>query len=526
MATKHTPASPRKAYSYLRFSTPEQRKGDSERRQRQMAQAYATKHGLTLDDGLTFHDLGVSAFRGQNAGAGRLAYFLEAVHTGLVPQGSVLLVEQLDRLSRVAPRKAVEALGAICDAGVSVVTLNDEREYTSESLDNNPTDLLISVVTFMRANEESATKSRRLKQAWEAKREAAGSDKPLTGMAPAWLNVSLEAGTIELNEDRAAIVRRIFDMTLAGVGQHLIAETFNREGIKPWGRARFWQRSYIAKILANPAVVGTMTPHHMDYTSGVKSRKPLEALEGYFPAVVSPETFADVQALGASKRAPGRGKGGGAPLSNVLAGMAKCPLCNSTMTRVQKGARSRPSLVCVKAKAGAGCEYHSIPYAYIEMAILERLSERLRDVPAGGPGNDDDEQAILNLSEQQDALRHKARTLLDNLSFERSPALVARLRETETELEAVTATLSALLERREVTSGPLIGNRVGRVLDLLCPEPPEGRLADLEDNINRAALNAALRGIFTRAVINWSNGTVEFEWTHGGTTELPFMWAR
>ena len=494
-----------------------------------MAKAYAAKRGLVLDDTLTFHDLGVSAFRGQNADAGRLAYFLEAVKTGLVPKGSVLLVEQLDRLSRLVPRRAVRVLEDICDAGVSVVTLNDEREYTPESMDHDPMDLLTAVVTFMRANEESATKSRRLSQAWEAKREALGSGRPLTGVSPAWVQVSLEAGTVELDEDRAAIVRRIFDMTLAGVGQHLIADTFNREGLKPWGRARFWQRSYIAKILANLAVVGTMIPHQLDYTRGVKSRKPLEPLEGYYPAVVSPEVFADVQALRASKRAPGRGKVAGAPLSNILAGMAKCPLCGSTMTRVQKGARSRPSLVCVKAKAGAGCEYHSIPYAYIERAILERLAERLRDVPAGGPGNDDDEQVIVNLSEQQDALRHKARSLLDNLSFERSPALVARLRETETELEAVTATLSALLERREVTSGPLIGNRVGRVLALLCPEPPEGRdvpaLADLEDTIDRAALNAALRGIFTRAVINWSHGTLEFEWTHGGTTELPFMWA-
>ena len=461
---------------------------------------------------------------------GKLALFQEAVRAGLVPQGSVLLVESLDRISRDDALIAQSILTQIILSGVSVVTLLDEKLYSLETYRAEPMNLIYSVLLFMRANEESATKSRRLKLAWGAKRAAAGHGKPLTGQAPAWVKISLEAGTIELVEERAAIVRRIFDMTLAGVGQHLIAETFNREGIKPWGRARFWQRSYIAKILANSAVVGTMTPHHMDYTSGVKSRKPLEALEGYFPAVVSPETFADVQALGASKRAPGRGKVAGAPLSNVLAGMAKCPLCGSTMTRVQKGARSRPSLVCVKAKAGAGCEYHSIPYADIEMAILERLPERLRDVPAGGLGNDDDEHVIVNLSEQQDALRHKARSLLDNLSFERSPALVARLRETETELEAVTATLSALLERREVTSGPLIGNRVGRVLALLCPEPPEGRdgpaLVDIEDTIDRAALNAALRGLFARAVINWSRGTVEFEWTHGGTTELPFMWAK
>ena len=34
-----------KAFSYLRFSSPEQRKGDSERRQLAMAKAYANAHG-------------------------------------------------------------------------------------------------------------------------------------------------------------------------------------------------------------------------------------------------------------------------------------------------------------------------------------------------------------------------------------------------------------------------------------------------------------------------------------------------
>src|SRR4051812_17590900 len=100
-----------RAYSYLRFSTPEQQKGDSFRRQSSMAASYAAHHGLELDEHLTFHDLGRSAFRGQNlAEAGRLGDFLEAVRSGLVPSGSVLLVEQLDRISRQAARKALRVL--------------------------------------------------------------------------------------------------------------------------------------------------------------------------------------------------------------------------------------------------------------------------------------------------------------------------------------------------------------------------------------------------------------------------------
>jgi hypothetical protein len=39
-----------KAYSYIRFSTPDQEKGDSLRRQEKDAEDYAKKHGLTLDE--------------------------------------------------------------------------------------------------------------------------------------------------------------------------------------------------------------------------------------------------------------------------------------------------------------------------------------------------------------------------------------------------------------------------------------------------------------------------------------------
>jgi DNA invertase Pin-like site-specific DNA recombinase len=49
------------AYSYLRFSTPEQAVGDSKRRQLAPAENYAQRHGLYLDKGSNFHDFGLPA---------------------------------------------------------------------------------------------------------------------------------------------------------------------------------------------------------------------------------------------------------------------------------------------------------------------------------------------------------------------------------------------------------------------------------------------------------------------------------
>ena len=136
------------AYSYLRFSTPEQAKGDSLRRQLALAEAYAKRNGLQLDAELSLRDLGVSAFRGANAAVGALGAFLKAISDGLVPKGSLLLVEALDRVSRQTARKAVRTLEEIVEAGITVVTLNDGKAYTLESL--NGTDFLLAILHPLR----------------------------------------------------------------------------------------------------------------------------------------------------------------------------------------------------------------------------------------------------------------------------------------------------------------------------------------------------------------------------------------
>ena len=222
-----------KAYSYLRFSTPEQMRGDSYRRQAQLARDYATRHNLDLDDKLTFEDLGVSAYRQRNVAVGRLGAFLKAVEVGMVPQGSYLLVESLDRISRQTARKALRVLEDLVESGVTLVTLSDGRQYTTEALDNDPTALLLSILIFMRANEESATKARRVRAAWVGKRQKA-ADRPLTSICPAWMR--REGDTFELIPERAAVVRQIYDMYLSGVGQYNITKKLHADDVPPFGK--------------------------------------------------------------------------------------------------------------------------------------------------------------------------------------------------------------------------------------------------------------------------------------------------
>jgi DNA invertase Pin-like site-specific DNA recombinase len=155
-----------KAYSYVRMSTDLQLKGDSLRRQREASRKYAERHGLELVEDINLHDIGVSAYSGKNIASGRFGEFLTAVREGKIDQGSYLLVESFDRMSRQEPMVALKPFMEIVEAGLVLVTLDDERVFRGKI---SFEDLIISIAKMSRANEESVRKSDRLAQAWKAR---------------------------------------------------------------------------------------------------------------------------------------------------------------------------------------------------------------------------------------------------------------------------------------------------------------------------------------------------------------------
>lgn len=499
-----------RAYSYVRFSTPEQAKGDSFRRQTAMAQEYAIRKGLELDDTLKLQDLGVSAFRGDNAATGALSLFKEAVEAGEVPHGSYLLVESLDRISRDKARIAQRALEDIAETGITVVTLCDEKEYSAASMNENPFDLILSLVIFIRANEESATKARRLRAAWQAKRDSM-ADTPLTGRTPGWVTLDSERQALSLIPERAAIVKRIFEETIAGKGQWAIARSLTEDGVEPWGKALVWHRTYISKIQSNPAVIGAFTPHTLEHEGGKKVRLPQATNENYFPAAISKELWLEAQnILGASKHPRTRGRHAHRPIVNMLAGIASCPKCRGTMTRVTKGVRSLPKYVCAGAKVGSGCRYRSVSVEAVEAAIKSRLLERLRSAPAG-ERKPDLGARIQELDLATGALVDELERLVEAVAKNGgSPTLFAAIRDKEAALETANMELEALRKQKFDASGATVAKRIERLI------------AVIETKGSHEDINAALARVFRDVVIDYEEGLLIFEWAHGGETELPF----
>lgn len=328
-----------KAYSYIRFSTSEQAKGGSLQRQIAAAEKWCKREGVEMDTSLNLRDEGLSAYHGTHLAEGRLGAFLEAVKLGKVPKGSYLLIERIDRLSRKSIRDALKIIESILEKGIKVVTLSDDRTYTVESL-NNLMELVLLLMQFSVAHEESEKKSERVGLEWQKKKEDARTKKrALSKKCPAWLRYvgGRYDGVYEVIEERAEIVREIFQRTLDGEGSQLIAKALDKK-CKPWGKgkrkkgddgpvppSKYWHSSYITKILTDKAAIGVYFPHKLVGRKRVPDGEPIY---DYYPRIVSDETFYAAQSKRRERALHGQVGRNRRSVGNLFTSVARCAGCD------------------------------------------------------------------------------------------------------------------------------------------------------------------------------------------------------
>jgi DNA invertase Pin-like site-specific DNA recombinase len=350
--------------SYIRFSTPDQIKGNSLKRQLRQSQEYAEKHDLVVDERFNLKDLGLSAYHGDHKTKGALGSLLVLVDKGQIPKGSVLLVESLDRLSRDKIPEALTQFLQILAKGIKIVTLIDEREY-DKNFDIGQ--IQYSLTVMSRAHEESATKAFRLQKAWQYKRLDIDKKK-LTSIAPAWLKLNKKSQQFEMVPDRDKLIKRIYKLHLEGNGADKIARTFNAEHIPAWKSNAGWHKSYIQKILHNKAVLGEFQPHTMDKRKRIAIGEPVLK---YFPQVISKEIFDRVQERLSANENKG-GKNGN--IRSLFAHITKCGYCGAPAHYINKS-NGNEYLTCDNARRGRGCVKTSFRYKEFEDTFLKCCSE-------------------------------------------------------------------------------------------------------------------------------------------------------
>lgn len=361
------------AISYIRFSTRRQELGDSKRRQVDRTEAFCRRHVLNLDPSYSFEDLGVSAFLSANSRKGDLAVFLDMMRAGKIPTGAVLVIESLDRLSRDKWRSVYRLIDEILAAGVRIGNIARDRILTEEDL-NDPFTIMEMIMESGRSRDESEMKSVRGKAVWGQRREKMSKGIPVTAHCAPWLKLKDDRSGFIMIRDRVELMRRIYRMSLEGMGSSLIARQLNKEGKTTFDRGNKWYSGYVHILLKDRRVLGDIETHVVQDDA----RVPIGTIKGFYPPIIDEETYSKVQ-LGMRQRSVTRGRAEKNRV-NLFRGLlwdavTGDPMGFETNNTSYKGKSiKRLRLVC-RVQDGTNARKSSFQYKHFEQAFLKFVVE-------------------------------------------------------------------------------------------------------------------------------------------------------
>lgn len=301
------------AYSYIRFSTTAQsadQGGDSFRRQLDRAAQWAQANGYTLAD-VGYQDLGVSGWK-RSAKRDGLTALLDAIGSGKIAAGSVVVLDSLDRLSRAGIVETRRLIAQVVQQGVDLVDLTTDTMITAQTLNDLSTDLNVGLGAWL-AHQESEKKSQRVGAQRAAAALRARDGHQIRRRLPFWLTFDKQ-GQPQIN-DQGQTVRRIVDERLCGAGLAAIAKGLNLDGIAS-PNSKGWSDQTVRYVLGNPTLCG------------VYRQKDGHEIADYYPSVCTRQEWLDVQPM-RTKRA--------AKLSpkSCINGITKCARCGRGLKRVE-----------------------------------------------------------------------------------------------------------------------------------------------------------------------------------------------
>ena len=380
-----------KAYSYHRFSSDEQEKGNSIARQTKATNKILDKLGLELDTDFDLLDKGKSGYHGKHRTEGQLGAFLAAVEAGEVARGSALAVGDLDRLGREGPIDMLQnILTILWDHGITIVTPNES--YGPEDK-NNLGKIIPLFCSLSRAHEESQRKSDMKKASCKIAREIEAKEKrPTSRNCPNWLTVEgvTDSGPKMHMDLKYAVkprakktLRLIFEWYVDKVSPREIVRRLNKRK-DVWVPKRFekqksvrWRTSYVQKLLREQSLIG----FKQQYTKGKDGKRhPIgEPIEDFFPRMIENNLWYAVQQRIETNPKSKGGRNG--KNDNLFAGLIACAYCGGTMGVTNKtGKKAGPDkdwkyYRCNNGAANHGCKSYSIRHDEVESLVLQNCQQ-------------------------------------------------------------------------------------------------------------------------------------------------------
>jgi DNA invertase Pin-like site-specific DNA recombinase len=292
------------AYSYIRFSSDKQVKGDSLRRQEQLITEWVENNPEIPLSAISYRDLGISGYTGKHLDFG-LGQLLAAVYSGHIAAGDIILIESIDRAGRLPIEEMLPILLSIVKHGITIITLEDGTKYNKQSI-NDGNIFVLAGKTQAAHSYSKQLSNRLLKSRAETRNNViSGKVKKITSHCPWWINWDDDKNVWVVLEDKVKIVQLIFDLYIKGDGINKITTYLNKyfpEGhsttngnskasVSSSAKQKLnkgWYSSAVNRCLFDRRAIGE-----------VKSKG--EQLPNYYPKVVSISTYQAAKEVNSGK---------------------------------------------------------------------------------------------------------------------------------------------------------------------------------------------------------------------------------
>lgn len=382
----------KKVYLYGRLSHEDELAGDSNSiiNQRKILTKYAEENGFTpyefiYDDGFSGADFERPSF----------SRMIEDVEAGNV---STIIVKDMSRFGRDYLKVGFYTEILFSEKDVRLIAVNDNIDTERGENDLAPMMNLFNE-WYVRST------SKKIRAVWQAKGK---SGERLAVIPPyGYRKDENDPKQLVIDEESAAVVRRIFRLSVEGNGPAQIARLLNGEHVlnpsaykyergilqkaRPCKDPYFWNTTTVHKILDAPEYLGqtvnfkTYSKSYKDSRSRPNAPENQLVFEDTHPAIIDMETWEIVRSMRQHKRrAPRYGNPG------LFSGVAYCSDCGSKLyfhTRAIKnkwGTRHEGSYSCSEYRKGVQyqesrkCTCHFIRESQLEQLVLEELRDLLR----------------------------------------------------------------------------------------------------------------------------------------------------
>jgi hypothetical protein len=433
-------------FSYIRYSSANQVGNTSVDRQSEVAPRVAAQRGWKLRTDLCVLQEKTSAYKGLNVPM--IRRIIQDVESGVIPQGTVMIVEKFNRAFRQKLEDSVPLLWEMLKSGLELYIDQTDRYLTRKSLADENMEMTIAIQELKTAFKHSNDLSDQVRKAFKIKKQAIedGTSKGFSRKhLPGWITAD---GNMDARarftitgyhfNDKAETVASICNDYLASVGAYEIARRLNTQnaptlvdGMRK-GKKRNWGQSVIYRLLSNYQLIGNQ-------------RVDGKGKADFYPPVISEETFLKIQ----SKLNDNKEKHGfsarnetmkNSPfINNVFSGVAFCT-CERGI-KVERNLKAYKYIGCHGRKAGL-CNVKNSP----RLELLEdSFVSLLRNNPEQLIQDENSNQTAHNievLRGRKLETEKQIANITEALTVKFNKALVLRQSELETTVENLDAQIT------------------------------------------------------------------------------------